>query len=327
MKGPKVYICILNWKAAHETLKCLESVLECCPGEEVIVLDNGSGDGSLEIIAKYLAGKGERYLKIGEEQVTKARCSSSRKDEGGTKRRIVLIQNRGNYGYAGGNNIGIRWALLQEVCDYVWIINNDVLIDFETLPSLLSVAEAREDVGFVGSVIRYLEAPLMIQCYGGGKVMPLLGKTRLYMKNRPIDQLSSADEREIDYVMGASLLVRRNVLDDIGLMDESYFMYSEEVDWQYRAKAKGWGIAVSSSSFVYHGDSSSNSVKSYLFHYYRNRAAIMFTRKFYGLLPSIIAAANLGCITILQNWKNVKRVIYGIKGVIHGLMRRTSVPT
>jgi GT2 family glycosyltransferase len=306
-----------------ETLECLKVVLKFCPQATVIVLDNDSRDGSLGMIARYLGNKGETFFQMREEDVEAAQPYSLAKDREKSSRRVILIQNRKNHGYGGGNNVGIKLALADPDCAFVWILNNDAIIDSDTLSSLLSVAEDKK-VGFVGSVIRYMDRPDVIQCYGGGKVLPLLGKCRLYMKNDSISDLSIADERNIDYVMGASLLVRRELIDEVGLMDPSYFMYSEEVDWQYRAKRKGWGIAVAPSSFIYHSDSQSTRESSHIFHYLRNRSAIMFTRRFYGPFIAVIAVVNLSCIIFLQNWKCPKHVAYGIKGSFDGLFKRFS---
>jgi GT2 family glycosyltransferase len=101
-------------------------------------------------------------------------------------------------------------------------------------------------------------------------------------------------------------------------MDERYFMYSEEVDWQRRAATRGITCQVSLDSFARHGDSGSTKGKSHLFHFYRNRAAIMYNRKFHSTTCCVVSSLALASITVLQNSRSPKNIRYGLKGISEG---------
>ena len=119
--------------------------------------------------------------------------------------------------------------------------------------------------------------------------------------------------------MGASLMVRREVIEEVGMMDHRYFMYSEEVDWERRAAAVGWHGRVALNSFARHGDSGSTKGRSHMFHFYRNRAAIMYNKRFHSTACTFVSAIALGAITVLQNRSSAKNIKFGIKGITEGL--------
>lgn len=306
----KIALVILNWKGAERTLACLDSVLKSYGKTiKIIIVDNNSEDGSLYHIADSLRNKKQPYRQVKEKDAKG--CLPDDREVW-----ITLVQNEGNYGYAGGNNIGIKLAVSWEV-SYIWILNNDTLVNENSLPALLEAINSNSKIGFAGSVLCYEDRPNIIQACGGGRIYPYLGKARLYMKNLPVEYAENAKDSDIDYLMGASLLIKSNMVKKVGLMDESYFMYSEEVDWQRRASNLGWKIKIAKDSFVLHGDSSST--RSHMFHYYRNRAAVMFTKRHYGAATAMMACCCLSGITILQNLLYPLNIAYGIKGVIEGI--------
>jgi GT2 family glycosyltransferase len=182
----------------------------------------------------------------------------------------------------------------------------------------MATMESDPRCGFSASVLVYADNPDIVQCVGGGTVYPWLGKTRLIGKNAERAQLSTLDLPTPDYLMGASMLVSRRVIEQVGLMDERYFMYSEEVDWQRRAATRGITCQVSLDSFARHGDSGSTKGKSHLFHFYRNRAAIMYNRKFHSTTCCVVSSLALASITVLQNSRSPKNIRYGLKGISEG---------
>lgn len=306
----KVAAIILNYNGFDDTMACLESVLkgECVP-ETIVVVDNMSPDGSGDRLKTAIANVDS--TRVQDTQATDKNIPT-----------IEFMQNNENTGYAGGNNHAMLRLLNQNPPEYFWIINNDVVVRDTSLLELISVADANENVGFIGSVSVYKSNPDRIQAWGGGKIFPLLGKSKLLYKN---ECLSSIVEKQSahevpDYIMGNSLLVKREVVFHAGVMDPTYFMYSEEADWQKRAERFGWQRAVSKKSVVEHGDSVSTSSDRSNYHYYRDRAAILYVKRFHGCIVAAIASLFLICYQVVTNWKNPKSVYRSIKGVTQSLL-------
>lgn len=215
---PKAAVILLNWNGWHDTLDCMASLERLdYPNREVLVVDNGSTDGSVERIRAAYPG-------------------------------VALVETGANLGYAGGNNAGIRLAV-QRGADYVWVLNNDTLPDPCALQAMVALAEADPRVGVVGSVLYYADEPGRVQAYGGGRVDMTLGIAR-YLKGK--EELG-----RLDYVTGASLLIRREALQRVGLLDDRFFMCWEDADYGFRARQAGYRLAVAAGSRVLHKESAS----------------------------------------------------------------------
>ena len=154
---------------------------------------------------------------------------------------VTIVESPTNLGFAGGCNLGVR-AALQSNADFVWLLNNDTVVGPEVLRKMVEEIQNREDVGIVGSV---LVSPRegTVEAWGGGTGNRYLGTTRRY--TRPgRDQLT--------YVAGTSMLIRRRVFEDVGLLDEDFFFYLEDVDFCLRALNMGWRLAVAPQAVVLH---------------------------------------------------------------------------
>ncbi len=148
-----------------------------------------------------------------------------------------------NLGFAKGNNAGIR-AALERGAGYVWLLNNDTTVDPMALRAMVEKAESDPRIGAVGSAIYYMSDPKRLQAWGGGDVNFWLGRWRHF--SMPV-----AEER-IQFLTGASLLLRRSVLESVGLLDEGYFLYWEDADYCFRIRRAGWRLAVAGNSTVWH---------------------------------------------------------------------------
>jgi GT2 family glycosyltransferase len=308
MNSDTVCALILNWNGADETIKCVRS-LEASGAFPLVVIDNNSEPEDYQKLLDFFAAEYDpqdtRILseaEVAQEDRRYARC---------------LIRNAGNHGYAGGNNVGLDYAF-RAGYDYFWVLNNDITVEKEALPALLATMNSDPNCAFSASVLVYADNPQVVQCVGGGTVYPWLGKTKLIGKQMDRALLGQTALPRPDYLMGASMLVARSVIERVGLMDDRYFMYSEEVDWQRRAAAVNLTCQVSLDSFARHGDSGSTRGKSHMFHFYRNRAAIMYNRKFHSLTCCVVSSLALASITILQNARSLKNIRYGLKGISEG---------
>ena len=273
---PCVAIIVLNWNGWRDTLQCLQSLEQLnYPNYFVVVVDNGSTDDSVQRIR-------QAYPEI------------------------TLIETGKNLGFSGGNNVGIRYAL-EHGAEYVWLLNNDTVVDAHALTAMITLAESDAQIGAVGSVIYEMNTPEKIQVWGGGKVHLWIGIERLF--TRPVSF------KKIHYIAGASLLIRRAVVEHIGLLDEKFFMYWEDADYGFRIRKAGWKLVVASDSTIWHKGSSSFQGRSTLLIKYFHASAVPFFMK-YALFPFF--PLFIGSVGRL-----IKRVacgdVEGMKSVIRGL--------
>ena len=300
----RVYAIILNWHGWADTLDCLDSVLRSDYSElRVVVCDNGSTDDSLERIR---AGAADRRLG------RVAEYSRAEAEAGGDMSRdppLVLVRNGENLGYAGGCNVGIRYALARGDASFVWLLNNDTVVRPDALSALVRRVQADPEIGLCGSLLLYHDAPDVIQAVGGFRYNRWLGTSRQLYQFEPASIVSRLDERSVSRqifgVQGASVLATRRFLDDVGLLSEDYFLYFEEQDWAARAERRGFRRAVALDSVVYHkegastgGRSAEAAARSALSDYYSIRSRLHFTRKMY---PYALPTVYLGLIGVVLN--------------------------
>ena len=289
MSKPFVSIVILNWNGFRDTLECLAS-LEALTYDfyEIIAIDNASTDGS-------------------EQKIREAHPN------------LTLIQSGANLGFAGGNNVGIRHAL-QGGADYVWLLNNDTVVEPDALSELVKRAQTEPKVDMCGSTLVYYHNRDVIQAYGGGTYNKWLGLSKRlgHGKSRAEPVSATEVERRLGYIEASSLLVSRCFLDTVGLMDEAYFLYYEEIDWVTRAHGK-FKLGYAKDSIIYHKEGASTGAsdyasrpKSWTADYYSVRNRILITRR---LFPHALATVYLSLVGIIFNrirrrqWKRIKMVI------------------
>jgi len=305
---PKVAIIVLNWNGWKDTIECLESVFRnSYPNYQVVVVDNGPTNDSVERIKAWAKGKQEvltpesthplYYLSHPPVQKSIPYIEYDRKtaEAGGLPKKekslyeklpdsiphpMVLIQTGDNLGFAGGNNVGMRYTLAKNDFGYIWLLNNDMVIDKAALSFLLKKCRNYNRVGVVGSKVLQYYKPTIIQTAGGGKLLPCIGIEKGIGENEEDKGLWNR-EIAIDYVSGASFFIRSNVIDCVGLMDDSYFLFWEETDWCERIKRRGWKLAYSWESKVWHKGSSSVKAKSFIQDYYGSRNGVVFLRRYY----------------------------------------------
>ncbi|HEX9013086.1 MAG TPA: glycosyltransferase family 2 protein [Anaerolineaceae bacterium] len=206
IEQPLVINVILNTSRRDDTLACLESLAASSyPRQQTIVLDNASTDGSAEAIRA-------RYPQV------------------------QVIPLTRNLGYAGNNNAGIR-AALEAGADWVFVLNEDTVLDPDCTSRLVETAVLSEKTGILGPLVYHGSEPGTIQSAGGaldGHWQPV----HIGQNEADIRQFTSP--REVDWISGCAILVRREVIDQVGALDERFFYYWEETDWCLRARQAGW---------------------------------------------------------------------------------------
>jgi len=243
---PQVVIIVLNWNGLNDTLECLESLSRLdYPVYEVMVVDNGSSDGSVSVIR-------ERFPFV------------------------TVIENGENLGYAGGNNVGLRYALARGT-DYALLLNNDTEAAPDSLRLLVGAAEADPAVGIAGPTIYYYDQPQVIWS-AGGAIDWRRGQTWMVgLDERDVAQFGQ-EPREVDFVTGCALLVKRAVLERAGLLDERFFAYYEETEWCVRARRAGFKVVHVPRAHIWHKISPVARADSPVVHYYMTRNRLLFLR-------------------------------------------------
>ncbi len=206
----KVAIIILNYNGLPYILDCLRSLKQ----STIIVVDNASTDGSVETIKNKFP-------------------------------QVKLIRNQNNLGFAGGNNVGIKYAL-KKGFDHIMILNPDTRAEKNFLKPLIQLMRSDEKIGIVAPLLKGKEKDKIIYALGA-KLNPILGRTKhLHLIRRP----KKALEQEL--VSACCMLVKREVFEKIGLFDERFFLYFEDSDFCLRTKKAGYQIYVEPKSVVFH---------------------------------------------------------------------------
>jgi GT2 family glycosyltransferase len=244
---PKVTVIIPNWNGIDHIVECVKSLVKVDYSNfDVIVVDNHSEDGSPEAIE-------------------------------GSFPNVQIIRNSQNLGFAEGCNVGIRQAM-KSGCAYVWLLNNDTVVDARSLRYLVRTAEENSNIGMTGSKICYYDAPNIL--WGAGmEISWIRGETYpIGWHERDTGQFNK--ESDVEGLSGCSLLIRRRVCEEVGLMDKNYFLYAEEIDWCVRARQKGFRCICVPESIVFHKEGAS-SKEHYrpLLSYYNTRNMLRTTSK------------------------------------------------
>jgi GT2 family glycosyltransferase len=208
MALPCLSVIVLNNNHRDDVMECITSLYQNdYPNLQVIMLDNASTDDSVAIVCK----------KFPEVQL------------------ISLVKN---LGYAGNNNVGLQAALTKEA-DWILILNDDTVLASTCLAQMVRAGESDPNIGIVGPMVYHFDEPEVIQSAGG-----MLGKKwqSIHLGKDEIDQGQFDSIRPVEWISGCAIMVRRAVLERIGLLDADYFLYWEDTEWCIRASEAGWKI-------------------------------------------------------------------------------------
>jgi hypothetical protein len=295
---PKVGVILVNWRGWRDTVLALDTLFG---GDyqafDAIVVDNASGDGSVDHMLAWAQGR------------ERAECPSSlrdkvrlhfgttllqhqllrEKDIGGSGRpcRLTIIEAARNGGFAAGNNIALRYLIAQGGYDYFWLLNNDAFPAPDALSQLVARCVADPQIGMAGSTLVYAYKPDTVQALGGAEYRKTHGHALHIGAETRISELPAVRADDIEarmaYVVGASMLVSKVFLQRVGLMEERYFLYFEELDWAERGKPV-FKLGYAKQSVVFHkagGSTQAGSRRSVLAAYYIARSRLIFTRRFH----------------------------------------------
>src|SRR3972149_5364896 len=261
MKIPKVSIVVLNWNGLTDTLLLLKDLSKITISgfnPEVVLVDNGSKDGSQEKFTDYsLSNMPYRFIQTGS-----------------------------NLGFTGGNNVGMKDAI-KRGADYVLLLNNDVILPKDIFTKLIKVAESDKKIGLLSPKMyfaqgyefhksRYKKNELgRVFWYAGGDI----DRDNIYTSHRGVDEVDRRQynkQSETDVANGACVLIRKEVIKDVGYLREKYFLYWEDADYSERAKRAGWKVVYTPATYLWHKVAQSSGIGSNLNDYFLTRNRLDF---------------------------------------------------
>ncbi|TMQ68449.1 MAG: glycosyltransferase family 2 protein [Candidatus Eisenbacteria bacterium] len=270
----KVGIVVLSWNSREFIGACLAGLRRHEPTSPVYVVDNGSTDGSPGIVAR-------------------------------AHPEVTIVNLSANLGFAGANNVGVARALA-DGCDAVALLNNDTVIDEPFIDSCVRLLEEHHNIGIVGPVIVEAEHPTVVQCRGG--------RIGLWTLDFAYEGVGETFERRdqydvVDYVLGAAMIVRREVLERTGGLDAEFFpAYIEEADLCFRARRLGYRSVVHHGARVRHVGAKSGGTRTTSFRRFTvNR--FRFGLKHLGALQFFVAAQAIVVRAVFHKLRDRREVV------------------
>lgn len=252
---PTLSIIIVNWNTRDLLRACLHSLPGHDPATEIIVVDSASADGSADMVRAEFP-------------------------------QVRLLASPENLGYSKGNNLG----LTQAQGEFLFILNPDTQVDPQAVPRLLEALRADPQVGVVGPLLRYPDGSvqasrrrfptlltLFLESTWAQGLAPRAALDHFYARDLPPDQPA-----EVDWLVGAALLVRRAAYAQVGGFDEGFFMYSEELDWCRRLKQAGWRVRHVPTAEVMHFEGRASAQVPAATHIRFNASKVRYTEKYHG---------------------------------------------
>ncbi len=262
MTEPLLSVIIVSWNVRTLLAQALQSLLDSWgeqPGLEIIVVDNASHDGTCEMLRHSFP-------------------------------QVQVIASEQNLGFTRGNNRGLEKAHGR----YLLLLNPDTEIRPGALTQLIDYLQAHPQTGMVGPQLLNSDGshqpsrrrfPTLPVLFLESTWMQGLAPRRLlqhfYMEDQPADI-----EQEVDWITGAAMLIPRTVFEQIGGLDEGFFMYSEELDWCRRIRAAGWKIAYLPTAQIVHHEGKSSEQVTAARHIYFQSSKVRYTRKYHGALAA-----------------------------------------
>ena len=288
---PKVIIIILNWNGLTDTLECLNSLAKSSyRPTKIVVVDNGSTDHSAEIISK-------------------------------TYPQVDVLCNSKNEGFCKGNNIGIRYAL-ERGAEYVWLLNNDTEVEVNTLERLIEAAESSSEIGLVSPIIHYFGEKTKVQF--AGSYIDIDTFDIHYPENK--ESAGAVFQTGPSVLLWATaLLIKKSVIEKIGLLEERFFAYWEDTEYSLRSLKSGHRNVVCATARVYHkrkltSEGEEPKKSAYFYYYFERNYLLLRCKEIYGLIAKVrfylmaLAVGSAHTIRCPHEFVDV-----ALMGVWHGL--------
>jgi len=288
---------VLNWNGLDDTLACVESLArQTYAPLAVLVVDNGSRVSPRARLAAHHPA-------------------------------VEVVENGRNLGYTGGNNVGIRLALARGT-ELIWLLNNDTTVEPDTLERLVDAARRHPDAAIVGGKVLRMDRPDTLWT-AWGRVTWLQSLIALEGCDAPDDGAFDV-ERPVPWIPGCSILLRAQALREIGLLDESFFAYHEDVEWAARARAAGWSVWFTGGARTYHAVHGSSGGERHYggFRKYLSARNSVLYAKIHGHIWQVALMAAAIVVTIpfqfARRWLRGEQegVVLKLRGWLDGLLGR-----
>lgn len=300
MNQPKVSIIILNWNGWQDTIECLESLYRITyPNFEVIVIDNASKDGSINKILSWAKGKQTvsskfftysksnkpiKYLLYTKQDLDTGAYLQRKKalDKFPSKKKLFILQNDTNRGFAEGNNIAIRQILSEGKSKYILLLNNDTIVNSNFLTELVRGIPSDSNIGIAGPKIYYYDY------FGKTNIIQTCGSyVNLYkgfygrgIGEKRVDSDKFNHNLNVEFITGACLLIKSDILEKVNLLEEKWFMYYEDLDLCTKVLRSGYKIKNIFSAKIWHKLSATSHKTKDNSLYYRHRNLIFFEKRY-----------------------------------------------
>jgi hypothetical protein len=284
-RRPRILIVLVNWNGKKDTLECLASLKKISyPFANPIVIDNGSADDSVAVIRRAFPS-------------------------------VPIFETKANLGFAGGNNVGISWAL-KKPYEWILLLNNDTTVAPDFLEAFLAAAAERPKAKILGAKILRFNDPQRID-HLGGVWKPEIAEFESLHSGALDDGFSFEEMEPVDYVCGAALFMHRSVPEQIGLLEPRFFLFWEETDYCFRARRAGFEVWTAPKAKIWHKVSSSFTGGKPHTHYFWWRSRLLWLER-NCLFPE--RKQILKTIVFPELWKHLRH--YALKS-IQNLFRRT----
>lgn len=315
---PSVHIVILNYKGWRDTLDCLESVFELdYPNSNVLVADNASPDASFAQIEAWRRDDPAIRRFIVDDATLDVPAPT------GTN--LTLLKLGENRGFTGGNNAVLRRLLALRADGYVWLLNNDTIVERAALRELVGAARATPGVGAVGGTMLDYRTPEVLQFAAGGEISAWTGMTRNAAPGAPRATAMALKPR-FNFICGGCLLIPMDVLRDVGVFDERFFMYAEDADLCMRIAQAGGRLVYSPKAEVRHKGGATAVPKSPVSDFHNLRSSLLFVQKHRpARFPASLVYSAYRCVLpklVRADWHRLPAVFRAYRDVFATIRRQ-----
>jgi GT2 family glycosyltransferase len=287
------------------------------PNYQIVVVDNASADDSIDRLRAWATGQVTTPAPQPPEPLQHLLDAPRTPpapfieldrivaEQGGTSEaraaRLLLIRNEQNLGFAGGNNVGMRYAIATRrqapnAESYVCLLNNDTVVARDWLSRMMDVIQPDESIGAAGAMLYEYYAPNLVESAGGGVVYPWQGMPRATSAHRQERGTPAAVPRRLDFLSGACMLMRTSTLERVGLIDERYFIYCEDIDLSLRIRKLGLRLTLVPTAEMWHKNGGIMGTLTARRDYYMVRNSLLLVHKLYpAMVPPAVAFSLYRC--------------------------------